>query len=43
MVGWHHHEFEQTQGNSEGQEVWCAAVPGSQRVGQDLVTQRQQI
>ena len=30
MVGCHHglnrHEFEQTLGDSEGQEVWCAAV-----------------
>ena len=38
MVGWHHqlsgHEFEQAQGDSEGQETWCAAVhevPKSQR------------
>ena len=32
MVGWHHwlngHEFEQTQGDSEGQEAWCVAVHG---------------
>ena len=32
MVGWHHwlngHEFEQTLGDSEGQEAWCAAVHG---------------
>ena len=32
MVGWHHqfngHEFEQTLGDSEGQEVWCASVHG---------------
>ena len=31
-VGWHHrlngHEFEQTQGDSEGQEAWCVAVHG---------------
>jgi len=30
MVGWHHqlngHEFEQTLGDSEGQEAWHAAV-----------------
>ena len=30
MVGWHHqlngHGSEQTQGDSEGQEAWCAAV-----------------
>ena len=28
MVGWHHqfneHEFEQTLGDSEGRETWCA-------------------
>ena len=32
MIGWHHwlngHEFEQTLGDSEGQEAWCAAVHG---------------
>ena len=32
MVRQHHqrngHEFEQTQGDSEGQEAWCAAVRG---------------
>ena len=32
MVGWHHrlngHEFEQTPGESEGQEAGCAAVHG---------------
>ena len=32
MFGWHHwlngHEFEQTQGDSEGQEAWHAAVHG---------------
>ena len=31
-VGWHHqldgHEFEQTPGNGNGQEAWCAAVHG---------------
>ena len=30
IVGWHHrlngHEFEQTLGNSEGQEAGCAVV-----------------
>ena len=39
IVGWHHqlngHEFEQTLGVSDGQETWCAAIHGSQRVGQD--------
>ena len=33
MVGWHHllngHEFEQTPGDSEGQENWHAVVPGA--------------
>ena len=32
MVGWHHllngHEFEQTLGDGEGREAWCAAVHG---------------
>ena len=32
MIGWHHrlngHEFEQTPGDSEGQEAWCATVHG---------------
>ena len=32
LVGWHHwfqrHEFEQTPGDSEGQEAWCDAVHG---------------
>ena len=32
MVGWYHrlngHEFEQTLGDSEEQEVWCGAVQG---------------
>ena len=32
MTGWHHqlngHEFEQTPGDSEGQEDWHAAVHG---------------
>ena len=46
MVGWHHqlngHEFEQTLGDSEGQEslVCCMQFIGSQRVGDDLVTER---
>ena len=39
MVGWHHRligqESEQTPGDSEGQEVWHAAVYGLQRVRQD--------
>ena len=32
MVGWHHelsgHEFEETPGDSEGWEAWCAAAHG---------------
>ena len=32
LVGWHHqingHQFEQTPGDSEGQEAWCAAIHG---------------
>ena len=32
MVGWHHqlnrHEFEQTPGDGEDREVWCAPVHG---------------
>ena len=32
MVGWHHrfngHKFEQTPGDSEGQEAWCAILHG---------------
>ena len=32
LVGWHHqlneHQFEQTPGDSEGQEAWCAPVHG---------------
>ena len=47
VVGWHHrlnrHEFEQTQGDSEGQEnLACCSPWGSQRVGQDVETEQQQ-
>ena len=32
MVGWHHglngHESEQTLGDGEGREAWCATVHG---------------
>ena len=39
MAGWHHRldgrEFEQTPGKSGDREDGCAAVLGSQRVGQD--------
>ena len=35
MVGWHHrlngHEFEQTLGDNEGQEAWCATVQGGHK------------
>ena len=44
MVGWHHrlngHEFEQTLGDGERQG--SLAFIGSQRVGHDLVTEKQQ-
>ena len=46
MAGWHHHlsghEFEQTLGDSEGQESLCYSVlqsMGLQRVGHNLVTE----
>ena len=47
MVGWHHRldgqEFEQTLGDSEGQgSLACCSPWGSQRVGHNLVTERQQ-
>ena len=46
MVGWHHwlngHEFEQTQGDSDGQgNLVCYSLWG-RRVGHDLVTEQQQ-
>ena len=37
------HEFEQTLGDSEGQEAWLAAVMGSQRVRHNLATEQQQM
>ena len=46
MVGWHHQsngpEFEQTQGDSEGQKPGVLQSTGLQRVGDDLVTEQQQ-
>ena len=37
MFGWHHgldgHEFEQTQGDSDDREAWCAAVHGVAKSG----------
>ena len=45
MVGRHHQlnelELEQTLGDSEDREAWCAAM-GSQRFGHDLATEQQQ-
>ena len=46
MVGWHHqldgHEFQQTLGDSEGQEsLALLQFMGSQRVGHDLATEQQ--
>ena len=36
MVGWHHwlngHEFEETLGDGEGQEIWHAAVHGVAKI-----------
>ena len=46
MVSWLHqfngHEFEQTLGDTEGQEAWHAAVHRSQLVGNDLAIKQQQ-
>ena len=43
-IGWHHrfngHEFEQTLGDSQGQEAWNAAVHAVVRVGHDLATEQ---
>ena len=43
MAGWHHrlngHEFEQTPGDSEEQEAWCAVVHGVAKSGHDLATE----
>ena len=45
MVGWHHrlngHEFEQTEGESEGQRSLTCCSPWGRRVGQDLATEQQ--
>ena len=47
MVGWHHqlngHEFEQIQGDGEGQGSLACYSPWSQRVGHSLVTEQQQM
>ena len=47
MVGWHHgfnrHEFEQAQGDCEGQKPGVLQFMGSQRVGHDLTTEQHQI
>ena len=46
MVGWHHqlnvHEFEQLWEIVEDRGAGCAAVQGSQRVGDNLETKQQQ-
>ena len=46
IVGWHYqfngHEFEQTLGDSEGQESLMLQSMGSQRVKHDLATEQQQ-
>ena len=45
MVGWHHrlngHEFEQTQGDSEGQGSLACCSSQGRRVSHDLVTKQQ--
>ena len=47
MVGWHHrlkgHEFEQIQGDSEGQASLAGSSPWVHRVRHNLVTEQQQI
>ena len=46
MVGWHHwfngYEFEQTQGDSEGQRSLACCSPWCLKVRHDLVTEQQQ-
>ena len=46
MVGWHHqfngYEFEQTQGDSEGQRSLACCSPWGLKVRHDLVTEQQQ-
>ena len=46
MVGWHHqiseHEFEQTPGDSEGQESLACCSPWDHRVRHDSATQQAQ-
>ena len=46
MIRWHHllkgHEFEQTLGDGEELEAWCAAVHWVTKVGHDLITEQQQ-
>ena len=47
MVGWHHelngHEFEQTLGDSEGQETLTCLSPWDHRVAHDLSTEQQML
>ena len=44
MVGWHHqfngHEFEQTEGDSEGQGGLTCRSSQGRKVGHDLVTEQ---
>ena len=46
MTGWHHqlnrHEFEQTPGDSETEQPGMLQSTGSQRVRNNLVTEKQQ-
>ena len=46
MVGWHHqlneHEFEQTSGDSEGQDSLAGCSPWGQRAGHNLATEQPQ-
>ena len=46
MVGWHHRlsgcEFEQTPGDSEGQDSLACCSPWGHRVRHDLTTEQQQ-
>ena len=45
MIGWHHslngHEFEQTQGHSEGQGSLACCSPWGHRARHDLETEQQ--
>ena len=51
MVGWHYqlnghesrHDFEQTPGDGEGQETWCATACGVIKSWTQLSNEQQQI